>query len=67
MSVTYHYYRYKVPYTEEIQTLEKAIERAKSDVDFEQAYPEKIVFADGALLDNEEIMRQVALLRKEEE
>lgn len=58
MTVMYHYYRYRAPYSEEMSSLIEALERAKNDVEYEQAYPVKIICEDGTILDNEEIMQR---------
>lgn len=58
MSVTYHYWRYYGQYSEEIASLPEALARARSDVEWNTAAPDKIVLADGSVLDDEEIMER---------
>ncbi len=58
MSVTYHYWRYHSQYTVEIESLPEALARARNDVEYQQAAPQKIVLEDGTELDDEEILQR---------
>jgi len=58
LSVTYYYYRYHRPYSEEIESLPRALARARYDVEYQEASPQKIVLEDGTELDDEEILER---------
>lgn len=56
MSVTYHYWRHLSQYSEEIATLPEALARARSDVEYGTAAPDKIVLEDGTVLEWEQVL-----------
>lgn len=58
MTVTYHYYCHYSPYAEQIETLHDALYRARNDVEYNLAAPDKIVLEDGTELDEEEILER---------
>ena len=58
MSVTYHYWRFHIQYDEQIDSLHEALARAKHDVEYQEASPDKIILEDGTVLEEEEIMER---------
>jgi len=56
--VIYHYWQHHSLESDEIDTLPEALARAKSDVEWGTAAPEKIVLEDGTALDSDAIMEQ---------
>ncbi len=58
MGVTYHYWRHHSQYTEEYESLPKALAQARHDAEYMDAAPEKIVLEDGTELGEEEILER---------
>jgi len=58
MSVVYHYWQHYSQYSEEMESLPKALARARSDVEYQTAAPDKIVLEDGTVLEEEEILER---------
>lgn len=58
MSVTYWYWCHHSLEHDEEDTLLSALERAKNDIDYNRAHPEKIVLEDGTVLNQEEVIER---------
>ena len=56
MSVIYYYWYYHGLEHEEMDSLIEALERAKNDIEYNMAHPEKIVLEDGTVLSQEEVV-----------
>ena len=66
MSVEYHFSRYYSPYMEHVKSLEEALARAGYDIEYNEAYPVKIVCEDGTVLDHDTIFEQTKPKDEEE-
>ncbi len=58
MPVTYYFWEYTIPDHTAFDTLEEALEQAKTDVEYNYASPDRIVLEDGTVLRREEILQQ---------
>lgn len=58
MPVQYGYWRCFTLYAETINTLQEALARAKNDVEYNTANPEKIILENGTVIEHDEILER---------